>query len=294
VPESLPGARHVGFKYEASQEQLLIRTFWIAKVLISNGEEMRIQPRPAAAEGAIRTLLMGWAMGALLHQRRCAALQRYPDGAYPPDVLDPPDAPYLPGAIYPPGALYPPLPLHASAVTDHDGALVICARRGGGKSTLAAALLQRGYRLLDDDLAAVAPTAQGLLVHPGSHEMRLWAPALDAWPGHPPVTRQVRPDIPKFTLDGRAYYHNQPAPLRKIYVLERGPQQSVEFRPLNGAEKLRQWARHTYCYHFLQAMGCEANYFIALLNLADQVPLTHITLPQDFVEYDKLAEMIAK
>ncbi len=43
--------------------------------------------------------------------------------------------------------------VHAGVVADKDGAIVMSAASGGGKSTLTAALLQHGYRLFSDEFA---------------------------------------------------------------------------------------------------------------------------------------------
>jgi hypothetical protein len=68
--------------------------------------------------------------------------------------------------------------LHASGAVLLDGplagrALLFAGEEGAGKSSLAAALLRRGARLLSDDAVALAPRGQSLLVHPGAALMQL-------------------------------------------------------------------------------------------------------------------------
>jgi hypothetical protein len=66
------------------------------------------------------------------------------------------------------------LPLHASAVEIGGRAAVICAPTGTGKSTLAAALVRRGHRLIADDIAALALQSDGSWhVVPGGMTMKL-------------------------------------------------------------------------------------------------------------------------
>jgi hypothetical protein len=70
--------------------------------------------------------------------------------------------------------------LHAAAFVGSEGAVAITAGSGGGKSTLLAELLSRGYPLLADDITVLgprttlSPRAPGpLLAHPGPPLMNL-------------------------------------------------------------------------------------------------------------------------
>lgn len=66
------------------------------------------------------------------------------------------------------------LPMHASAVDIGGRALLVSGASGAGKSTLAAALSARGYRLLSDDVCALAlPEGQPLAVLPAFPRVKL-------------------------------------------------------------------------------------------------------------------------
>jgi len=56
--------------------------------------------------------------------------------------------------------------LHASAVAAPEGVIAFCARSGTGKSTLAASLHRRGYRLWADDAVVWTPADIGSLTFP--------------------------------------------------------------------------------------------------------------------------------
>jgi hypothetical protein len=63
--------------------------------------------------------------------------------------------------------------LHASGVVPVDGplagrALLFAGEEGAGKSSLAAALVRRGARLLSDDAVALKVRGENVLVHPGA------------------------------------------------------------------------------------------------------------------------------
>lgn len=55
---------------------------------------------------------------------------------------------------------------HAGVVANTDGALIIAAKSGGGKSTLTAALMEEGWRLLSDEFAILDLEAASLKAYP--------------------------------------------------------------------------------------------------------------------------------
>jgi hypothetical protein len=67
------------------------------------------------------------------------------------------------------------LAVHAAALVDREGALIVAGRSGGGKTTLALGLVQRGLGLLSDELAVletetgvVLPYRRSLHIRPGT------------------------------------------------------------------------------------------------------------------------------
>ena len=118
----------------------------------------------------------------------------------------------IPGVL----ALMGELLLHGSAVAVDGQVVAFVGETGRGKSTLAAALVRRGYPLVADDLIRVRwqdrrPLARG----PGSM-LRLWPPSLEAV-GFPrtiahstTVTGKLRIDVPLATRD---------MPLVRLYAL---------------------------------------------------------------------------
>jgi hypothetical protein len=110
----------------------------VAQYLVEEGSRISVEPVAGAAPEEIRLFLLGSAMGALLYQR----------GLFP---------------------------LHGSAVETAWGAMIFVGEQGVGKSTLAAHFHRMGYRLLSDDVCAVAVGPEGLQVLPALAQFRLCA-----------------------------------------------------------------------------------------------------------------------
>jgi hypothetical protein len=65
-------------------------------------------------------------------------------------------------------------PLHATAVSMGDQAVAFVGDCGFGKSTLAAAFLQMGHRLITDDLLLLRATKKRILAYPGPARIKLF------------------------------------------------------------------------------------------------------------------------
>ena len=255
VPENLIGRKYSGYKCEANDSSLLIRTYRIAKLLISGGNQILVQEREGAHDYEIRTLLLGWGLGALLHQR----------GLFP---------------------------LHASAVAGDHGCLAFCAPSGAGKSTLAYAFLKRGYRLLDDNIAALKTDLNSPMVFPGYPEIKLWGNDLGDLTSEYPRLRPVVRESGKFALNARDHFQRDPQPLIRIYMISRGGSPAPRITRLRGGEAFQALSENTFCARFLRGMGQPAKHFDMLVRLTNRVPVFNFEFPADSSPPDELAQII--
>ena len=115
-------AVHSGVLWKTAPDCFQLGIEGIATLQASNGNEIVVDAAQDANPKDIGTYILGSVMGALLHQRRV-------------------------------------LPLHASAVEIDGYAVLFAGVSGAGKSTLAAALNQKGYRLITDCLLYTSDAA---------------------------------------------------------------------------------------------------------------------------------------
>lgn len=246
VPPTLgPEARH-GHKFQALGREVLLQTQSIADYLIRDGLSIVVEPKPASAPYEVGHLLAGWAIGAILAQR---------------------------------GGLG----LHSCAVEREGRAFLVCADSGVGKSTTAWMLLQRGFRLLDDNLAAM----DGVTVHPGGPEIKLWKETVAALgaTGAEPFS-QTTPVKLRSRAEDR--WCPEPRPLHRVYVLE--PAADWEAQPLRGGARLGVLTRHVFCRRFFRGTPEEKHLTQRLFWLADRTFVTKIRFPRSGAE--RLADYI--
>jgi hypothetical protein len=111
--------------------------------------------------------------------------------------------------------------LHAGAVATPTGVIAITASTGGGKSTLLAELLGRGYVLMADDVLALESRGDGCspIAYPAPPVMTVpvaSVPLLGKGASPPPIS----------SLDGESWIAvpvcPEPLPIRALVVLDRG------------------------------------------------------------------------
>ena len=112
------------------------------------------------------------------------------------------------------------LPLHASAIRIGSDAVAIAGAAGAGKSTLAAALLRRGHRLVTDDICPVLGAEKLPLVLPTFPTLKLGAASLDALAIDSAGLPRIGFGEGKFLLARPGDFHPAPVPLRRVYLLE--------------------------------------------------------------------------
>jgi hypothetical protein len=191
------------------------------------------------------------------------------------------------------------LTLHAAAVSVEGQALAFLGPNGGGKSSLAIALLQAGYQLLTDDILPLEPDGGRFLARPGYPELRLWPhqaayffPALQGrLPAHP-VSGKVR--VPLSSI-GQIIFCRHAQPLARIYLPQRcdlAGKPTVELVPLAPSEALIELVRHSFAPHVVAAAGFQAERFRLFSRLVQQVPVLWLRYSDGLGQLPRVREAI--
>jgi len=111
--------------------------------------------------------------------------------------------------------------LHAGAIATPDGAIAIAAATGGGKSTLLAALLQRGLALMADDVLVLeSQGTQAPLAFPAPPLMTVPAARI-------PILSGAAPPLTIASIDDERWIavpvHPEPLALKALVLLDRRP-----------------------------------------------------------------------
>lgn len=244
TPATLENPTKQSVLYQAKPGQFLLNLDQIARFWVQEGQQIIVEPAPGSHEDTIRLFLLGSALGALLHQR---------------------------GQVI----------LHGSAVETERGAVVFTGPSGVGKSTLAAALQQRGYRVLADDVCSLMydETTQTAQVHPGLAHLKLWADAAKQLDLTAVATRRVRPELEKYALPLPNTVDQTPVRLHAVYSLESSNLNEWQIEPLPQLKKMEALVANTYRQRFLFGLGTRQQHFQQLTHIVSQVRICRVKRP---------------
>lgn len=227
----------------------------VCRLLISDGEQILVDPCKNADEQSVRLFVLGSAMGAILHQRGF-------------------------------------LVLHANAIYVDDGAVLFAGISGAGKSTTAAVLHQMGYRVLSDDVVAV--DEYGCIVG-GFPQIKLWQDALDQLKISSEGLGQIRLQVQKFSFPLPPDIQDIRLPVKAIYFLEVSSKQGqgkLELVKLEGIEKFEYLNEHTYRRQFMAGLGLKRRHMGLCSKIAANTPMTRLMRPPDRFSATELAELV--
>jgi hypothetical protein len=225
VPAELENPTAQGVAYQAQPGEFLMRLDDVAAYLISDGRDITIERAPCATDDEVLLFLFGSAIGALLHQRGM-------------------------------------LTLHASAIETERGAVLFVGHSGNGKSTTAAALHKRGYRILADDICPLALDENGQpQALPGFPQLKLWADTAKKLEHDTEGLRRVRPQLEKFGLLVHDDFVNRPLPLYAVYQLTSHNKPEIEFEPIELSKRFNLLLFNTYRQRFLDGLQVRAEHF---------------------------------
>jgi hypothetical protein len=276
VPPRLESASAQGVLWQAERSRFLLQVPGVASFYAVAGEEITVQPCAGVGEETLQRYLNLTPLAALLYQRGLLAF--HAAAAVPPESV----------GVRAAG-------LHAARATI-PGAVLLAGDSGTGKSTLLAALLQRGWRLLADDLAAVGLDDQGKpVVWPTSTELALWPDSVeklglggpDAFSeetnvspdsGHTPepaAPGDANPDQRRY-FDFSAQTAKAAFPLRAIYWLSVHHREELAIEEVQGARRFAVLGPRLYNSHVADALLDREAYFRLATAVTQAVPLRRL------------------
>lgn len=227
-----------------------------ATFCVEAGKRIIVSPVKAADQDQIRLYILGTCMGALLMQRKI-------------------------------------LPLHGSAIAINGKAYGFIGDSGVGKSTLALALLNRGYRLLTDDLIAVSLYDDNTpYVMPAYPQQKLWQETLDQFGMESGTYRPIFKRENKFTIPMSSMFWAEPIQLAGVFEIVSGENDLVEISCIQKRDCLQKLFLHTYRNFIISHSGLMEWHFNIMVNLVNSIRVFQLRRPVSTFTADHLASRV--
>lgn len=226
----------------------------LARLEIRGGREIAVAAAAGADPAAVRALVLGPALGVLLHQRGVLAL-------------------------------------HASSVLLDRGVVAFLGRSGAGKSTMAAALHRRGHALVADDITAVEAAADEIGVLPAFPRLKLFPEAAAAVGLDPDTLPRVSAVDDKLARRVASHLPARRLRLAALYVLADGDTASIV--PIARGDALLELVRHSFCAPRLAELGSR-EHFLQCSDIVRRVPVRRLGRPTDLALLDEVAALVER
>jgi hypothetical protein len=255
VPEFLEGHPFYNPFNQAAPGRLLLAMPGVARYLVTAGKSIVVEPDPAADDRSLALFTTVSPLAGILHQR---------------------------GRVC----------LHASAVGTGKGTIIFVAPSGVGKSTLAAALGERGYELVSDDISALESRQDGLWsVSPGSSRLKLWPDTLAALGQDAAGLQPIRPGLEKrfLPVERRA---QSPRPLLAVCALGMHSGSEIRIDRMPRARALESLLFNTYRRRMQAAVDSVQANVQRLSRIAAALPCFSVQRPGSSFSLDPLLDRV--
>ena len=190
--------------------------------------------------------------------------------------------------------------LHASAAVVHGRAVAFLSDNSGGKSLLAAALMQSGHPLLTDDILPIEHCHDTFLGRPGYPQMRLWPEEALHLLGHYEDLELVHPAISKRRVpvgsDGFGTFCDASQPLACLYLPERRDPVAngtkTELTTVSPRDAVIELMRHSFVPRVVEATRLQPQRLDLFAQMARQVPVRRVVYPSGLEHLPRVRDAI--
>ena len=256
VPRELPAAAGPCTRrafWEARRDAFLMHFEGVARYLVTDGRNVLVEPW-GGGDDDVACIFAGTPLTALLQQRGMATF-------------------------------------HAAAVRTAAGAALLLGRSGDGKSSLAAALVERGYALVGDDVTAVVLRDGAATAVPGFAALRLWRHTLDKMRVADRAGARVRGTLEKYWVSAPRFC-GESLPVRAAFELTSHNRPDIRIEPVAPGEAFSVLTKHAHRRRVMDALGQRPAHFHAAAAIARAVPVMRVTRPDHPFLLEELADRV--
>ena len=251
VPEPIANITDKKYDFGADFSWLSNLTTWL---VVENGSKIGYRLKEGGKVQALRNFILGFGMSMLAHQRGV-------------------------------------LPIHCSAVADNDGAVLIAGESGAGKSTLTTAFLERGYRLMADDMAFVETVDKKLTyAYPAFPFQKLCRNVAIEKGYNLDELIYINEDKDKFLVPYQGEFGLEKIPVKAFIMLVLTGNEEVEIKEVTSLDKFIVYANNLFLRHLLRERKYNPEFGQLCIEMAANVPTYRIARPIEGDSTKQVAE----
>jgi hypothetical protein len=180
------------------------------------------------------------------------------------------------------------LALHSSAVVAGGKAVAFLSTNHGGKSAIAASLMQKGHQLLTDDILPICERNGLFFGRAGYPQMRMWPDEAEYFLGHYSDLEIVHPWYTKRRVDigrgGFGAFCGEERPMGAIYIPIRDElaNDEIQIETVSPGEGIIELVRNSFSPFIVEALGLQKKRMELFRRLVLNVPIRKLHYPSGF------------
>ncbi|EKF85886.1 hypothetical protein [Methanobacterium formicicum] len=187
--------------------------------------------------------------------------------------------------------------IHASGVNVDNNAVAFLSSNKGGKTSIAASLMQKGFHLITDDILPLDLVDENILCRPGYPTMRMWPDEAEYFLGHSDDLPVVHPEISKkrvfVGLNDFGRFDNYKSELKCIYIPKRiSKKNEIEIKPVTPVKAVLELVKHSFSPYLVETMGWQPRRLEKFATIIKKVPVKQLIYPSGYRYLPKLCEAI--
>lgn len=240
VPEKIRKFGTGFWEFGSRYSWLSNSTAWI---VVEDGCKIIYELKEGADSASLNSYLLGWGMSMLALQRGILAI-------------------------------------HCSAVATEDGALLIAGESGAGKSTLTNAFLEKGYRLMADDMAFVETKPGGkTMAYPAFPYQKLCRNVVEEKKYDLSKLIYINEQKDKFLVPYEGEFRLEPMPVKGFLMLGVGKYDEVIVEEKKGLQGFYVIVNNLFLRHLLREDKYKPEIGEPCLKMAANVPVAYLGRP---------------
>ena len=184
------------------------------------------------------------------------------------------------------------LPLHGSAIEINGKAYAFVGDSGAGKSTLARAFINKGHRLLTDDVIAVSLKSNTPYVTPSYPQQKLWRDSLNSFGIKTDDFKSLLGRENKFCVPVSSNYFTEPLPLAGIVELVKTEAKDISIRPIEDLKRFYTFYYHTYRNFVIHKSGLMDWHFHTSAKILKQIEMYQLQRPNSGFSASQLVSKV--
>lgn len=233
-----------GFYFSLDEELIAFYVPDIGTYEIRNGNRITVEPDSGTRLKDLSLFVLGSAFGFLMHQKKV-------------------------------------FPLHGSTVDLGDCCITLVGHSGAGKTSLASGFVEKGYKLLSDDVSRIESIDTDHYVHPSYPSQKIWKDGAHHLALQYDPENRVMRQLDKFYINSRERFSDSRKPL--VGIIEIVPSE-VETPVLIRLEKpavLNALITHSYLQEVIGGKTDVGAHLRFCSRLCESIPVYRIMRPYD-------------